>query len=255
MFCESETIPIKTIRIFPNNKLWITSDLKGYINEKKRAFLNENTELVREKRCELRSKLRKARIEYKDKLGATFSAKILCEYGPWCLTSFLEINVSKTKELVFQKDIGAIQPITVLGQHSTYADAKLIFREITDFIFKKCSQRLYLIRKLNNFGVNQEILQTVYKSLVESVLSFNMIMWYGNLNIQRRNKLQRTVNMASKIIGKPQRHLSSLYEEQSRNKADKIISDPSHPLHREFELLPSRRHFRVPSANSKQKYF
>ena len=38
----------------------------------KRAFSNGNTELVREKRCELRSKLRKARIEYKDKVEKRF---------------------------------------------------------------------------------------------------------------------------------------------------------------------------------------
>ena len=93
------------------------------------------------------------------------------------------------------------------------------------------------------------ILETVYKSLVESVPSFNMIMYYGNINIQRRNKLQRIVSMASKIIGKPQKHLSGIYEERITNKAEKIISDPSHPLHSEFELLPSGRRFRVPTAN------
>ena len=72
--------------------------------------------------------------------------------------------------------------------------------------------------------------------------------WYGNLNMQRKNKLQRIVNMASKIIGKQQKHLSVMYDEQILNKTRKIINDPSHPLQCEFELLPSVRRFRVPNA-------
>ncbi len=57
MFCESNTIHTETVRIFPNNKLWITSNLKGCINEKKLTFTDGNVELVREKICELRCKL------------------------------------------------------------------------------------------------------------------------------------------------------------------------------------------------------
>lgn len=45
----------------------MTSDLKECIREKKHAFKNGNTEL-RKKRCELRAKLSKAKIEYKDKV-------------------------------------------------------------------------------------------------------------------------------------------------------------------------------------------
>lgn len=71
---------------------------------------------------------------------------------------------------------------------------------------------------------------------MESILSFNMIMWYGNLNNKWRNKLQKIVNMASKTLGKPQKQLTSLYNEFIRNKAEKIINDPSHPLYSEFEL-------------------
>ena len=46
----------------------MSSDLKECIREKKHAFKNGNIELLKEKRCELRSKLSKAKIEYKDKV-------------------------------------------------------------------------------------------------------------------------------------------------------------------------------------------
>lgn len=177
-------------------------------------------------------------------------------FQKWCAASSLEINVLKTKELVLQNNKNFLRPVNIDGQMvemvddfkylGTYIDSSLTFQINTDHVFKKCSQRLHLLRKLNSFGVSQSILETVYKSLVESILSFNMIMWYGNLNIKGRNKLQKIVNMASKILGKPQKHLSCLYDELIRSKAVKIINDPSHPMYSEFELLPSGKRYRLP---------
>lgn len=63
-------------------------------------------------------------------------------------------------------------------------------------------------------------------------------MTYGNLNMQRINKQQRIVNMATKIIGKPQKDLSVMYDEKILNKTKKIINDPCSALRCEFELLP-----------------
>ncbi len=65
---ESKIMRTKMLQILLNNKLWISSDLKQCINEKKNAFIIRNAELVRKKRRELRCKMRKARTEYKDKV-------------------------------------------------------------------------------------------------------------------------------------------------------------------------------------------
>lgn len=37
-FCVDNCIPIKKVVIFPNNKPWVTKDLKGILNKKKRFF-------------------------------------------------------------------------------------------------------------------------------------------------------------------------------------------------------------------------
>ena len=131
----------------------------------------------------------------------------------------------------------------------TFIDSNLTFSDNTDHIFKSCNQRLHLLRKLNSFRVSKHIMETVYKNLIEGILTFNMAMWYGNLNTKGRCKLQRIVNLASKIIGKPQKHLSCIYKEVLRKKAVKIVNDPSHPLCSEFKLLPSGRRYQVPKAN------
>ena len=47
------------------------------------------------------------------------------------------------------------------------------------FLLKHTS---FLLRKLKSFDVSQHILQLVYRSLIESVLSFNIITWYGNVS-------------------------------------------------------------------------
>ena len=73
---------------------------------------------------------------------------------------------------------------------------------------------MYLLRKLRSFGVSRELLQIVYKSLVDSVLTLlsGMGTWVvGNLGVKGKAKLARIVGMAGKIIGAKQDSLSDLY--------------------------------------------
>ena len=40
----------------------------------------------------------------------------------------------------------------------------------------------------------------MYKSLVESILTFNIVVWYGNLGAKRKAKLARVVGMAGRTM-------------------------------------------------------
>ena len=46
-FCVDNIIPIRTVRCFPNNKPWTTSDLKELLSLKKKAFKEGDRELLR----------------------------------------------------------------------------------------------------------------------------------------------------------------------------------------------------------------
>ncbi len=46
-FCVDTTIPTTEVRCFPNNKPWITRDLKALLNKKKRAFKGRDKEEVK----------------------------------------------------------------------------------------------------------------------------------------------------------------------------------------------------------------
>ena len=129
-------------------------------------------------------------------------------------------------------------------------DSKLSFSDNSDLIYKKSQQRLYLLLKLRFIDVSRELLQIVYKSLVESVLTFNIVVWYGNLGVKRKAKLARIVGMAGKITGAKQDSLSDLYLTAVERKTARILDDAKHRLFSQFQKLQSGRRYKVPIART-----
>jgi len=124
----------------------------------------------------------------------------------------------------------------------------LSFCDHVDYVYKKAQQRLFLLRKLKSFDVSQHILQLVSMGLIESILSFNIITWYSNVSAKNKIKLARVVNIATKVIGNEQKHLSSVFNAALKRKARQIVYDPTHPLNDVFQKLPSGRRLKVPLA-------
>ncbi|XP_036073176.1 uncharacterized protein LOC118600210 [Oryzias melastigma] len=69
-FCEDTIMPSKTVSCYPNNKPWITSDLKALLNEKKRAYRYGDREWLKRVQHQLRDRLRECKNTYKGKLEA-----------------------------------------------------------------------------------------------------------------------------------------------------------------------------------------
>jgi len=69
-FCEHTTIPSRTVRCFPNNKPWITRDLKALLNMKKAAFRSGDRDELRRAQRNLKVKLREGKDSYRRKLEA-----------------------------------------------------------------------------------------------------------------------------------------------------------------------------------------
>lgn len=67
-YCEDTIMPVKTVRVYPNNKLWLTKELKECLNEKKFAFIQGDTMGVKDKEKELRTKVRIASMNFKNRL-------------------------------------------------------------------------------------------------------------------------------------------------------------------------------------------
>ncbi|XP_068162187.1 uncharacterized protein [Antennarius striatus] len=67
-FCVDTVAPVRTIRCYPNNKPWVTKEVKAVLNRKKRAFRSKNEEEMRKAQKEVRLCLREAKEAYRRKL-------------------------------------------------------------------------------------------------------------------------------------------------------------------------------------------
>ena len=56
-FCMDIVVPVKIVCCFANNKPWITSNVKGLLNKKKRVFKDNNQEDLRNVQRELKVQL------------------------------------------------------------------------------------------------------------------------------------------------------------------------------------------------------
>ncbi len=114
-------------------------------------------------------------------------------------------------------------------------------------------QRLFQTRRISRFGVRLNILEIAYKSLVESVLTYNLTSWYGHLNFKLKNSLVKVTNIVV-IIGRPQSKLREFRTSRCIGEAECIFKDPAilkhTTLYEQFVLFPSGRWFLMPSAKT-----
>ena len=162
------------------------------------------------------------------------------DFIQWCKSSFLTINVSKTKEMTidFRKTCQVTVPLSINNQAvesvqqykylGTVIDDRLNIRSMP--CAKKAIQRMYFLRKLRNINIDSKFMEMFYSCFIESVLTFAFICWFGSISLKNRNRLQGIVRVCSKIVGTPLTDITLLYKTRALNKVRLVLSDPSHPL-------------------------
>lgn len=83
-----------------------------------------------------------------------------------------------------------------------------------------------------------------YRAAVESILTYAITVWFGNMSAEDRRQLDRVVRTASKIIGCNLPPLAVIYKARLQKKGLKILKDSSHPANNLFNLLPSQKRLR-----------
>ena len=73
----------------------------------------------------------------------------------------------------------------------------------------------------------------------------SITVWFGSATKLDKNRLQRTVRTAGKIIRADLPSLEELYIARVKKRAEKIATDPRHPGHNLFNLLPSGRRYKT----------
>ncbi|KAK1787234.1 hypothetical protein P4O66_002747 [Electrophorus voltai] len=69
----------------------------------------------------------------------------------------------------------------------------------TSSLAKKARQRLYHLRRLRDFRLPSKVLRNFYTCTIESILTGNITVWFGNSTKQDRQALQRVVRSAERI--------------------------------------------------------
>lgn len=71
-FCEDTIIPTKEIKVFPNNKPYISKSLKHTINQKKKAFMSGDRRERKDIQRQLTAEIREGKKEYRQKVEKRF---------------------------------------------------------------------------------------------------------------------------------------------------------------------------------------
>ena len=59
--------------------------------------------------------------------------------------------------------------------------------------------------------LTKKMLEMIYRSLVESIPTFNIVTFYGHLTVKQKNRLNKIVNIATELINLQQKSLNDLY--------------------------------------------
>ena len=112
---------------------------------------------------------------------------------------------------ILRKNKTAMTPLAIREQQVELVDSfRFLGTTITntlkwdinaETIAKKAQQRMFFLRQLKKFRVSKTILTQFYRTVIESVLTFSITVWFGCASIHNKNMLEGIVKTASKFTG------------------------------------------------------
>ena len=133
------------------------------------------------------------------------------EFVKWCDVNYLNLNVKKTMEMFvdFRKDRNEYETLSIKNEDvkvvrsykylCVYIDDQLNFSENAQYLFKKGIQGIHFLRLLNNMNVDKQIMSLFYRSIVESVMSYCIISWFGSSHKKDQHKLAKIGKIAKRM--------------------------------------------------------
>ena len=181
----------------------------------------------------------------------------------WGDDNDLILNVPKTKEMIidFRKNKLPIEPIVIKGIPveqvdafkllGTFLENDLTWSKNCDKLISKARQRLYFLRKLKSFHVNNSILLNFYIYIIQSVMTSSITVWYDKITIVQKSKFASIIRTCENIMCMSLPSLEDIYLQRMKNKTSNILKDKCHPAHKYFEFLPSMKRLRTFKGNKR----
>ncbi|KAK0137273.1 RNA-directed DNA polymerase from mobile element jockey [Merluccius polli] len=192
------------------------------------------------------------------------------DFVRWCRSNHLQLNTSKTKEMVvdFRRKKPHLQPVSIEGVDvevvRTYKylglqlDDKLDWTANMEAVHRKGQSRLYFLRRLGSFNICKKLLQMFYQSVVASVLFHAVVCWGGSSRWRDAGQLDRLERRAGSVVGTELDSLVTVAERRTLDKLRSILDNTHHPLHDTFtrqRSVFSRRLLSQSSSTNRLKHY
>ncbi|KAI3356779.1 hypothetical protein L3Q82_003318 [Scortum barcoo] len=138
--------------------------------------------------------------------------KLIMDFVDWCELNHLQVNASKTKEMVIdfsRKPSSEIAPVNIQGLD---------------------------IERVRTY---KPLLRTFYETVVASVVSYAVVCWGGGCSERDKKRLNRLIKRASSVCGCPLDSIEVMGERRALAKLSTIMDNTSHPLHQTVGALSS----------------
>lgn len=190
----------------------------------------------------------------------------------WCAENFLELNVQKTKELVWDfRRVPAVRESVIISDMlvekvSSYKylgliiDDQFTFSEHVLNQARKVNSRLYYARRMRKLNVNPEIIAMFYNVTISPVINYACVTFYDLLTMYLKHVLDKPRRTCAKLLVNANTvnnlfENTQIYEDSLYRFGKSIMKDLSHPLNGEFKMLPSGRRLRVCRSSTNRYKF
>ncbi|KAL2099341.1 hypothetical protein ACEWY4_005821 [Coilia grayii] len=183
------------------------------------------------------------------------------DFVGWCQTNQLQLNTTKTKEMVvdFRRTAPPLVPVTIDGENvetvctykylGVHLDNKMDWSTNSDALYKKGQSRLYFLRRLRSFNVCNRLLLMFYQSVMASVLFYAVVCWGGSTRKRDNGRLDRLVRKAGSVVGMELESLTTIAERRTLSRLHSILNNDRHPLH---TIIINQRQTPVPLLQDRQ---
>ena len=191
--------------------------------------------------------------------------KEIDRFVSWCDNHSLQLNVSKTKDMIFdfrkrENDHSAIEiggkcveRVSDYKYLGVTVNEKLDWSVHANNVLSKVNQRMYFVRKLNSFGLNDILISLFYRAAVQSLMSFCIIVWGGNLASREISKFDRIAKRVTKITNIKQDNFLETFNKFCLKKLEFILKDKDHLLFSSIQF--SKRSNRVILAKTNRERY
>jgi hypothetical protein len=167
----------------------------------------------------------------------------ISDFVLWCEQNHLQLNISKTKEMVvdFRRTKAQLTAVPIQGMDvemvgsykflGVHMDNRLEWAGNTGALYKKGQSRLYFLRRLRSFNVCSKLLHTFYQSVVASAIFFAVVCWGANIKAGDASRVNKLIRKASSVLGMSLDTLEEVAERRILAKLLAIMDNVTHPLH------------------------